>query len=208
VQPFYYCAANVIDWSLPTPRIGERKKPLKPKTMARIQTGLERFYGQSPFAVQINKSTDRYTQVMTESFRTQTADNGQALVTPFLLHTSHAGNPENWVYALDGVAPTQTTRQDLAMASPPAFSFSMNHRPRYRDISGEPFPTQTTYDDTGLVVLPNAGMLDLIAEYVSAIFAHRIQLSVRVEIITRSSPFLLSLNFMEEVALHVQSPKH
>jgi DNA (cytosine-5)-methyltransferase 1 len=40
----------VIDWTIPTPAIADRKRPLAPKTMARIREGLRR-YGGGPFVV-------------------------------------------------------------------------------------------------------------------------------------------------------------
>lgn len=40
----------VIDWAIPTPAIADRKRPLAPKTMARIREGLRR-YGGGPFVV-------------------------------------------------------------------------------------------------------------------------------------------------------------
>ncbi len=47
VTPYYYAAANAIDWSIPTPRIGERKRPLREKTMQRIASGLSKFARQA-----------------------------------------------------------------------------------------------------------------------------------------------------------------
>ena len=50
-RPRWRSAAEaVIDWSIPAPRIDERKRPLAPKTMARILEGLSR-YGGKPFVV-------------------------------------------------------------------------------------------------------------------------------------------------------------
>jgi len=46
VTPFYFAAANAIDWSLPAERIGDRKRPLKQKTIERIRKGLEMFGNQ------------------------------------------------------------------------------------------------------------------------------------------------------------------
>ena len=43
-------AEGVIDWSLPATPIDERKRPLAPKTLARIQEGLRRYSGR-PFVV-------------------------------------------------------------------------------------------------------------------------------------------------------------
>lgn len=46
VEPGWLPAAAAIDWELPAERIGDRKKPLSEKTMARIREGLRR-YGTS-----------------------------------------------------------------------------------------------------------------------------------------------------------------
>ncbi len=88
ITPYYYAAANALDWSIPTTRIGERKKPLKEKTLRRIALGLQRFRGDDAFFVQVNKTTDRVRPVSAEVLPTQTADNGLALVhPPFLLQS-------------------------------------------------------------------------------------------------------------------------
>ena len=43
IEPYYYAALNAIDWSLPGTRIGDRSRPLEPRTVARIQKGLDRY---------------------------------------------------------------------------------------------------------------------------------------------------------------------
>ena len=43
VEPGWLPAASAIDWSLPAERIADRKRPLSPKTMARIREGLRRY---------------------------------------------------------------------------------------------------------------------------------------------------------------------
>ncbi|MFC3982472.1 DNA cytosine methyltransferase [Streptosporangium jomthongense] len=43
VEPAALPAAVAIDWALPGQRIGDRAKPLAPKTLARIQAGMERY---------------------------------------------------------------------------------------------------------------------------------------------------------------------
>ena len=43
VEPYALPAAAAIDWTLPTQRIGERKRPLAPATMRRIALGLARY---------------------------------------------------------------------------------------------------------------------------------------------------------------------
>lgn len=43
VEPAWLPASHAIDWSIPGQRIGDRDKPLSPKTMARIREGLRRY---------------------------------------------------------------------------------------------------------------------------------------------------------------------
>lgn len=43
VVPPHVPAADIIDWSLPLPRIGDRKKPLVAATLERVRTGLHRY---------------------------------------------------------------------------------------------------------------------------------------------------------------------
>lgn len=43
VEPGWLPAATAIDWTLPAERIGDRKRPLSEKTMARIREGLRRY---------------------------------------------------------------------------------------------------------------------------------------------------------------------
>ena len=43
VEPGWLPASTALDWSLPAERIGDRKRPLSDKTMARIREGLRRY---------------------------------------------------------------------------------------------------------------------------------------------------------------------
>lgn len=85
VEPYFYCAANAIDWSLPAPRIGDRKKPLKEKTLARIRAGLEKF--ARPFLYDtVHTARDGRHQDMVWPVdgpgRTQLGNNTHGLVVP------------------------------------------------------------------------------------------------------------------------------
>ncbi|MHB8596719.1 MAG: DNA cytosine methyltransferase [Ktedonobacteraceae bacterium] len=130
VIPFYAAAANAIDWSIPTTRIGDRSRPLQEKTLQRIRSGLQKFQ-----------------QVK------QTAESGPGLVYPFLLSTSH-GSHGGYVYSVrTDPFGTQTGRADIAMVQPP-FTFSMNHQGQAHNVLMQPHPTQTTFDDVALCVPP------------------------------------------------------
>lgn len=53
VAPAVVGARSIIDWTLNAARIGDRDKPLAPKTRERIRTGLERLQSLEPVAVQV-----------------------------------------------------------------------------------------------------------------------------------------------------------
>jgi hypothetical protein len=53
VTPYYYCALNALDFSIPAERIGDRKWPLRPRTLERVRYGLEK-YGRRPLQVTVN----------------------------------------------------------------------------------------------------------------------------------------------------------
>lgn len=45
VEPLFRPASEIIDWALKGQRIGDRAKPLAPKTLARIRAGIEKYWG-------------------------------------------------------------------------------------------------------------------------------------------------------------------
>lgn len=45
VEPGWVPALSIVDWSIPAPRIGDRKKPLAPKTRERVSKGIQRHWG-------------------------------------------------------------------------------------------------------------------------------------------------------------------
>lgn len=81
-------AAECIDWSDLGTSIFERQRPLRPKTLARIAEGIRRYVLQDP--------------------------------SPFVLRVTQGHGPgAGWhVWPASGPMPTQTTRQDVAVATP------------------------------------------------------------------------------------------
>lgn len=100
VEPFYLPAAAAIDWSIEGQRIGDRTRPLSPKTMARIEAALRKW---KPAIVQAggqqydmhdpkhpqHGQTSGYSRAwpIHEPFRTFTTDPTKAIVSaePFIL---------------------------------------------------------------------------------------------------------------------------
>jgi len=90
VTPYYYAAINAIDWSIPAPRIGERKKPLAEKTMQRIEYGLKKFAHDQPLVFSTSHSVGEHASYVISAekrpFLTQTTRQDLALaVPPFIM---------------------------------------------------------------------------------------------------------------------------
>ncbi len=87
-------AAEIIDWTLPCPSIFERRKPLKPATLARIAAGVFRYVlgTADPFIVPLtHQSKTPRVHPITEPLRTVTgAHRGEmALAVPTLIQTGY-----------------------------------------------------------------------------------------------------------------------
>lgn len=91
-------AAECIDWSLPTPSIFDRAKPLADATCRRIAKGIMRYVVEAaePFIVQYY-SAKRYgddrTAALNKPLPTQTTENRFALVAPVLTEHANASSP-------------------------------------------------------------------------------------------------------------------
>ena len=61
VEPLYFSAWNAIDWSIPAPKISDRKQPLVENTLRRIRIGYEK-YGRQPLIVPMGytQATNRH----------------------------------------------------------------------------------------------------------------------------------------------------
>lgn len=109
---------NVIDWSLPATRIGDRKRPLKEKTMKRIQLGIDKFSGK-PLVISMDRSYghDNRTRSIQSPMPTQTAGNTMGFVsTPMILDTVFSFSGRTTVPKLaTSPMPTQTSRQSFAL---------------------------------------------------------------------------------------------
>lgn len=93
VEPGWLPAASAIDWTLPAERIGDRVKPLSPKTMARIKEGLRRYgRGHGPLIQRHNTGGAEMLTPAHEVLRTLTTSGHQSIVEPGGLIVEAAGN--------------------------------------------------------------------------------------------------------------------
>lgn len=117
VKPGYFPAMSAIDWSIPTERIGDRKKPLKEKTLARIQYGIDAWLkrGAQAFAMSLSHDEKR-AYSLTKSLPTQTGRDDLSLVTPvpFIMQN----HDDTRTYDMEHPAPTMTSFDHLALVEP------------------------------------------------------------------------------------------
>ncbi len=95
VKPGHVPAASVIDWSLPSTRIGDRERPLKPRTIERIRAGLKK-YGRVVQIADLGHMHAAHTGKISpaaEVLHTQTTRQTLALVDPFLTSQHDGRNP-------------------------------------------------------------------------------------------------------------------
>lgn len=161
VTPYYFAAFNAIDWTIRAERIGDRKRPLKPKTIERIRYGLET-YGRKPLIV-----TGRYTSGIAcrvkdagrNPLPTQPGDNSHAVAMPWIVETGYSG--KNRASSGTEPSPTQTTRQTLAVVAFLSKQYGGKAHPKHLSIGlDEPTGTVTTWDHHALLSLPvNEGIL-------------------------------------------------
>lgn len=134
VTPYYYAAFNTIDWSDIGTRIGDRKKPLSPNTMSRIQHGLDK-YGNDPFQV-INYSPG-YTKPLSDATGTMTTNDHHAIAMPFIFKGEHS-KQEGYTRKMTEAVQTQATRQTMGLCVP--YIIEMNRTGELKPMNN---PTST-----------------------------------------------------------------
>lgn len=108
VEPDWLPAATAIDWNLRGQRIGDRTKPLAPKTIARIEAGLAKFAGS--LLVPVEGRDGKTAQPTRAPMRTRTARSETAVLVPYYGN----GTPR----ATSAAHGTMTTRDRWAMVVP------------------------------------------------------------------------------------------
>jgi DNA (cytosine-5)-methyltransferase 1 len=151
VQPYYYAALNAIDFSIPAERVGDRPRPLKEKTLARIRYGLEK-YGRQPLCITTRYTTGighRVRSLGGEPLPTQPGDYSHALFNPFLLT---AGSRETSPVSVADTIPTLTGSERFGVAWP--LLTSVNDWDNIIRPVTEEMGTQTTQNKFGVTIPP------------------------------------------------------
>jgi DNA (cytosine-5)-methyltransferase 1 len=118
LEPEVLGAEAAIDWTLPTQRLGDRDEPLKPKTMARIGTGVVNF--AVPTLTPAGGTwRDRPTPVTDPMPTRTTRETDGVTIPPMLVPTEGRLGKEARPVTLP--ARTQTCRNETGLATIPAF---------------------------------------------------------------------------------------
>jgi DNA (cytosine-5)-methyltransferase 1 len=110
VEPLFRPAADIIDWSLTGTRIGERKRPLADKTMARITAGIERYW--APLLVPVEGRDGKTAAPVDQPARTMTTRNETGLLIPT------GGTWRTEAVPTSEPIPTRTPRENDGIAFP------------------------------------------------------------------------------------------
>lgn len=89
--PYYHASFNIIDWTRPGTRIGDRKRKLADNTIKRIEFGLDK-YSKDPMIITNCYSSGidcRIRNSIIDPMQTQTGDYKQRLLVPFLANSEH-----------------------------------------------------------------------------------------------------------------------
>lgn len=139
VEPYALAAAAAIDWNLLGQRIGDRDKPLSPKTVARIVAGLKRF--ALPQLVPSGGTWNESAHPVTAPFRARTTRENEGLLVPV------EGRDGKAASHVSAPMRTQTARHETALVVP-YYGTAETARP-----ASEPIGTLTTRDRYGVAFI-------------------------------------------------------
>lgn len=152
VHPYTLPASSIIDWSNIGTRIGDRKKPLTPKTMARIEAGLRKFGGAITLEAAGNTFERRpgvRTWSVDEPLKTfhTSPSKGLAMSPPMLLPVE--GRDGKRAVPTGAPMRTQTGRHETALLVPAGGTWNDDAR-----LVSEPLRTRTTRENEGVFMVP------------------------------------------------------
>ena len=136
-RPRWRAAKEIIDWSIPTQSLASRKRPLAPKTMARIREGLARYSGR-PFVVAMEHGGR--TVEASNPLPTITCAKGGAMGVAYLLPQQSEGR----------LRPVTEPAPTVAAAGAIALVVEYYSTGQARPVS-DPLPTVTCNDRFALV---------------------------------------------------------
>ena len=156
VHPYYRPALAALDLSLPSQRIGDRKRPLRERTLARIQHGIDK-YGNEPLVV-VNYSPG-YCLPTDQPLASVTTKDHHAVAQPaFLVEAAYGSGLDCRVRGLaDPLSTLSTVRKTALVQS--GFLMSYYGQDTLASLR-EAMGTITTKDRHALLTYRNVGGKD------------------------------------------------
>jgi DNA (cytosine-5)-methyltransferase 1 len=173
VEPYFYAAFNVIDWTKPGTRIGDKKPALKPKTLARCQYGIDKYWDEPSF-INVKYSSGiecRVKSLDKDALSTQPQEQAMGVLNPCIISSRYIQGIANRVKSSDNNAlpvqvtdgresvlfppmKTQTTQQTEGLLSPPLVLDAgwSEANPRVDVTTDQPLATQDTGQTKGLLM--------------------------------------------------------
>lgn len=153
VEPYYYSSFNIIDWSDLGKRIGDRKTPLSPNTVKRINAGLDK-YSNDPFLLHAayGATARGVTRPLDAPMFTQTTFESQAICNPMILNNQHSTGIGFRVKGVQEYLPAVTTAPQFSLVTPFIFKGEHTMQDGYVRSIQEPIQTQTVRQSMGLVI--------------------------------------------------------
>lgn len=156
VEPYYYAAFNCINFLHKSERIGDRKTPLKPNTLRRVQIGIDKYWN-NPFVIyggdKKEKNHADRTYSLYKAIPTQCAQPWHSLISPFINYTDQTGSNQLRIHEGSVSMKTQTTTQNSGICMPP-LPFIAGSGYNKLSSSGKEMYTQSTHQNFGLVQSP------------------------------------------------------
>ncbi|MFA5466954.1 MAG: DNA cytosine methyltransferase [Candidatus Izemoplasmatales bacterium] len=144
--PKWKSAASIIDWSIPTKSIFERKKPLSDATNRRIARGIKKFILDNPKPFILSSNFNNVGSIIDSPLPTITTQrNHSALITPFVAQTGHTGFKSNRNRNIGDPISTIVTKNEHLLISPLLTPFMIDYHFNNKPFSvEEPHKTITT----------------------------------------------------------------
>lgn len=158
VEPYVRPAASIIEWDNLGTRIGDRKRPLVPNTIARIRAGLDVMRGRQA-VVTVNHGGDANSHRAFDPRQlpmpARTSKIGEGLVTPPFLVKQYGGyaDPRRMAMPIDGPMGTVTANDSHSLITPGPFIIEYRNHATYSPVS-DPLSTVTSQGNHHGLVIP------------------------------------------------------
>lgn len=152
IEPETLPAAVAIDWTMSGQRIGDRAKPLAPKTLARIQAGLDKF--AKPMVVPAGGTWRNDAVPADEPMPTRTTRENDGLAVPPFLVPLRSGRNRVILADTQPLATVVADGGNHGLCIPPLLIPVEGRDGKEPASANTPLRTQTARNETGLAWLP------------------------------------------------------